>query len=72
MHSKRLLQLLGELDEKKEFSYELTSKMGEIGLFGMFVSDEYGGQDMDYISYIIAVEEIARIDGFQAATIAAG
>jgi short/branched chain acyl-CoA dehydrogenase len=61
-----------ELDEKEEFSTALTRKMGEIGLFGMFVSDAYEGQAMDYISYIIAVEEIARVDGSQAATIAAG
>ncbi len=62
----------GELDEKEEFSAELTRKMGEIGLFGMFVSEAYDGQAMDYLSYIIAVEEIARVDGSQAATIAAG
>ena len=62
----------GELDEKEIFSAELTRKMGEIGLLGMFVSDRYQGQAMDYLSYIIAVEEIARIDGSQAATIAAG
>ncbi len=61
-----------ELDETETFSPELTRKMGEIGLFGMFVSDAYGGQGLDYISYIIAVEEIARVDGSQAATIAAG
>ncbi len=61
-----------ELDEKEEFSNELTRKMGEIGLFGMFVSEEYDGQGLDYISYIIAVEEVARIDGSQAATVAAG
>jgi len=61
-----------ELDEKEEFSVELTRKMGDIGLFGMFVSEEYGGQGLDYISYIIGVEEIARVDGSQAATIAAG
>lgn len=61
-----------ELDEKEEFSAALTQKMGEIGLFGMFVSEEYDGQALDYISYIIAVEEVARIDGSQAATIAAG
>ncbi len=61
-----------ELDEKEEFSAEITKKMGEIGLFGMFVSEEYDGQEMDYLSYIIAVEEIARVDGSQAATIAAG
>jgi len=61
-----------ELDEKEEFSVDLTRKMGDIGLFGMFVPEEYGGQGLDYISYIIAVEEIARVDGSQAATIAAG
>ncbi len=61
-----------QLDEDESFSEELTKKMGEIGLFGMFVSEKYDGQDMDYLSYIIAVEEIARIDGSQAATVAAG
>ncbi len=60
-----------ELDEKEEFSPELTLKMGEIGLFGMFVGEKYEGQALDYLSYIIAVEEVARVDGSQAATIAA-
>ncbi len=60
-----------ELDEKAEFSNELTKMMGELGLFGMYLPEKYGGQDMDYLSYIIAVEEIARIDGSQAATLAA-
>ena len=69
---KEIAPVAGELDEKEEFSEKLTRKMGEIGLFGMFVSEEYEGQEMDYISYIIGVEEIARVDGSQAATIAAG
>lgn len=64
--------IAGELDEKEAFSTDLTRKMGDIGLFGMFVSEAYGGQGMDYLSYIIAVEEVARVDGSQAATIAAG
>ena len=62
----------GELDEKEEFSYETMKKMADLGLFGMFVSEEYGGQGMDYVSYIIATEEIARVDGSHAATVAAG
>jgi alkylation response protein AidB-like acyl-CoA dehydrogenase len=61
-----------ELDDKEQFSVDLVRKMGEMGLFGMFVSEQYGGSDIGYISYIIAVEEIARIDGSAAATIAAG
>ncbi len=68
---KEITPLAIELDEKEAFSNELTLKMGEIGLFGMFVSEEYEGQGLDYISYIIAVEEVARIDGSQAATVAA-
>ncbi|MBI5589234.1 MAG: acyl-CoA dehydrogenase family protein [Deltaproteobacteria bacterium] len=61
-----------DLDESETFSPELTRKMGDIGLFGMFVSEDYSGQGMDYLSYIIAVEEVARVDGSQAATVAAG
>ncbi len=60
-----------ELDEKEEFSVPLTKEMGELGLFGTIVDPKYGGQGMDYISYIVAVEELARIDGSQASTIAA-
>jgi len=63
--------LARELDEKGEFSYELTKKMGDLGLFGMYLPEKYGGQGMDTLSYIIAVEELARIDASQAATLAA-
>jgi len=61
-----------ELDEREEFSVDLTRKMGDLGLFGMFVSEDYGGTAMGYVAYIIAVEEIARVDGSHAATVAAG
>jgi short/branched chain acyl-CoA dehydrogenase len=64
--------IAGELDEREEFSYETMKAMADLGLFGMFVSEEYGGQGMDYIGYIIATEEIARVDGSHAATVAAG
>jgi len=60
-----------ELDEKAAFSYDLTRKMGELGLFGMYLPEKYGGQEMDTLSYIVAVEELARIDSSQAATLAA-
>ncbi len=60
-----------DLDEHAEFSSTLTMRMGELGLFGMYLPEKYGGQGLDTLSYIIAVEEIARIDGSQAATLAA-
>jgi len=63
--------LARELDEKGEFSYTLTKKLGDMGLFGMYLPEKYGGQGMDTLSYIIAVEELARIDASQAATLAA-
>jgi short-chain 2-methylacyl-CoA dehydrogenase len=69
---KEIAPLAQELDEKEEFSEVLTQKMGQLGLLGCFVSEKYGGSNMGYISYIIAVEELARVDGSQAATIAAG
>ncbi len=60
-----------ELDEKAEFSTALTKRMGELGLFGMNLPEAYGGQGLDTLSYIIAVEELARVDGSHAATLAA-
>ncbi len=57
-----------KLDEKEEFSLDLVKNMG---LFGMTISPEYGGQGIDTLSYCIAVEELARVDGCQAATVAA-
>ena len=60
-----------ELDETETFSEELTKKMGALGLFGIVIPQEYGGQGMDYLSYAIACEELARVDGSHAATITA-
>ena len=58
-------------DEKEEFPVELAQQMGREGLFGITLPKKYGGQGLDYLSYIIAVEEIARVDSSPAATIAA-
>jgi alkylation response protein AidB-like acyl-CoA dehydrogenase len=60
-----------ELDEKSAFSTELTNKMFDMGLLRINLSKDYGGMGLDTLSYIIAVEELARIDGSQAATVAA-
>ena len=68
---KEIAPIAGELDENEEFSPELTKKMGDLGLMGVFIPEKYGGSDLSYLAYIVAVEEIARVDGSQAATVAA-
>ena len=50
------------LDENEEFSVELTHKMGNAGILGLNMPKEYGGRGLDTLSYIIAVEELARVD----------
>jgi short/branched chain acyl-CoA dehydrogenase len=68
---KEIQPLARGLDEREEFSPGLTRAMGKLGLFGMVISEQYGGQGLDNLGYIIAVEELARVDGSQAATVAA-
>jgi short/branched chain acyl-CoA dehydrogenase len=69
---KQIAPVARKLDEREEFSVEITRKMADLGLLGCFVPEKYGGSNMGYVSYAIAVEELARIDASQAATIAAG
>jgi len=49
------------IDESHEFPLATAKKMGELGLMGMFVPEEYGGAGMDYLSYAIAIEELSRV-----------
>ncbi|MCK5347295.1 MAG: acyl-CoA dehydrogenase family protein, partial [Candidatus Heimdallarchaeota archaeon] len=58
-------------DEEEFFDPEIVKQMGEIDLLGMVIPQEYGGQGMTSLSYIIAVEELSRVDGSHAATLAA-
>jgi alkylation response protein AidB-like acyl-CoA dehydrogenase len=60
-----------ELDREKRFPYELVAELGELGLMGMTIPEEYGGAGTDTISYALAVEELTRIDSSVAITVAA-
>ena len=51
-----------ERDEKQEFPREQIKKMGELGFLGMMVDPKYGGGGMDTASYVLAMEEISKID----------
>ena len=52
---KEIAPVAQELDDGEEFSYTLTARMGDLGLFGPFVPEEYRGSNVGYVSYIIAV-----------------
>jgi alkylation response protein AidB-like acyl-CoA dehydrogenase len=51
-----------ERDEKEEFPYEAVRAMGELGFMGMMVPEEWGGAGLDTISYVLAMQEISRVD----------
>ena len=57
-------------DEEERFPKEIVPKLAELGLLGIRIPEEYGGSGMDVTSYAICVEEIARVDGSLALTVA--
>src|SRR5947207_894249 len=60
-----------ELDAKAEFPWETIRKMGEVGLIGIPWPEELGGAGLDLLSYIIVINELAKIDASHAITISA-
>ncbi len=59
---RELLPGVIERDEKQGFPPELIKKMAELGFLGMMVDPKYGGGGLDMLSYVLAVEEISKID----------
>jgi alkylation response protein AidB-like acyl-CoA dehydrogenase len=51
-----------ERDEKEEFPVEAVRKLGALGFMGMMVPPEYGGSGLDMVSYVLAIEEISKVD----------
>ena len=51
-----------ERDEHQKFPAEQVKKLGELGFLGIMVSPEYGGSGMDTVSYVLAMEELSKID----------
>jgi acyl-CoA dehydrogenase len=60
-----------ERDDKEQFSREIFDKMGRLGLTGIPWPEEYGGGGCDFISYVIAVEELSRVDASTGTTLSA-
>lgn len=51
-----------ERDEHQKFPYEQIRKLAELGFMGMMVDEKYGGSGLDTVSYVLAMEEISKID----------
>ncbi|MDQ2718396.1 MAG: acyl-CoA dehydrogenase family protein [Bacteroidota bacterium] len=51
-----------ERDEHQKFPYEQVMKLADLGFMGMMISPEYGGSGLDTISYVLAMEEISKVD----------
>lgn len=57
-----IVPIAAEFDESGDFPYETIMKMGEMGLMGIEVPEEYGGVEMDTLAYVLALEEICKAD----------
>ncbi|GMR12641.1 MAG: acyl-CoA dehydrogenase AcdA [Gemmatimonadota bacterium] len=66
-----IVPIARELDESCEFPWETVKTMGEMGLLGVPVPKGLGGMGLDYLSYILVVEEVAKYDASHAITISA-
>ncbi|MGI9340206.1 MAG: acyl-CoA dehydrogenase family protein, partial [Psychrobacter sp.] len=58
--AKEITPRAGEIDSSDEFPMDLWQKMGDLGLHGITVPEEYGGADMGYVAHMVAMEEISR------------
>jgi alkylation response protein AidB-like acyl-CoA dehydrogenase len=59
---KEIAPIAAEFDESGEFPFESVKKMGALGLMGIEVPEEYGGAGMDTLAYVLALEEICKVD----------
>ncbi|WP_162051582.1 acyl-CoA dehydrogenase [Pontibacter pamirensis] len=61
--AKHIKPKMMEWDESQEFPVEVFKKLGELGLMGVLVPNEYGGSGFGYTEYVTAIAELSRIDG---------
>ncbi len=59
---KEIAPIAAQFDESGEFPYQTIRKMGEMGFMGIEVPEEYGGAGLDTLSYVLALEEISKVD----------
>lgn len=67
---KELAPGAGERDEKQEYPHEQMKQLGELGFMGVYIPEDYGGAGLDALSFIITIEELARVDASAAVIVA--
>ncbi len=68
---KELKPIAAKIDEESRFPEEIVKNMGELGLMGVYIPEEYGGTGADMVSYCLAVEEISKACGSTGVTVSA-
>ncbi|MET0188036.1 MAG: acyl-CoA dehydrogenase family protein, partial [Pseudonocardia sediminis] len=69
---KEVAPVIADFYIREEFPYDLVRSMGEMGLFGLPISEEYGGMGGDYYALCLALEELGKVDSSVAITLEAG
>lgn len=64
---KEIAPIAAEIDREQKFPAQTVKRMGELGLFGLFVPEELGGGGSDYLAYALAIEEVAAVCASHAA-----
>ena len=67
----KIAPIAAQLDESQEFPKQTIKELGEMGIFGIGFPEDQGGSGGDALSYILAVEELSRVDGSHGITLAA-
>jgi alkylation response protein AidB-like acyl-CoA dehydrogenase len=60
---KEIAPHVSEWDEASEFPHDIVKQMGEMGLMGVIFPEELGGAGLSYVDYVLAIEELSRVDG---------
>lgn len=60
---KEIAPIAEELDAEARYPYETIAKLSKLGLMGMPFPEEYGGSNLDYVTYVMAIEELSKVDG---------
>ena len=68
---KNIRPVVMEFDESQKFPFEIMKQLGELGFLGIIFPEEYGGAGLSYTDFVIAIEELAKVDPSVALSVAA-